>query len=225
MDEALPIVLERAFASEVASPIAEGRAAVYGKAMRLMRSPRLRAFDLSDEPAALATAYGDSDFGRRCLTARRLIEAGVTFVEVVLDGWDTHQNNFERVKSLSHQLDPAMATLLRDLASRQLHARTLVLCVGDFGRTPTINANEGRDHYPQATFAVLAGGGLRGGVVRGETDAEGVAVVRDATSVPDLFATLSTQLGLPPDLEETAPSGRPLRLTDHGTPLAGLVAT
>ena len=97
-----------------------GRRAVYAKAMRLMHSPRVSAFDLSSEPLALAAAYGDSDFGRGCLTARRLVEAGVKLVEVVLDGWDTHQNNFERVKDLSAQLDPGMATLLHDLQERHL---------------------------------------------------------------------------------------------------------
>jgi uncharacterized protein (DUF1501 family) len=196
---------------------------VYAKAMRLMRSPHLATFDLSQEPASMKAAYGDSDFGRGCLTARRMIESGVKLVEVVLDGWDTHQNNFERVKDLSSQLDPAMATLLHDLQQRNLLGSTLVVCVGDFGRTPKINANEGRDHFPGASFAVLAGGGIRGGIVHGETDAEGSKVVRDAMTVPDLFATIVTQLGIGLDTEAVSAAGRPIKVTDHGMPVPGLV--
>jgi uncharacterized protein (DUF1501 family) len=142
----------------------------------------------------------------------------------VLDGWDTHQNNFERVKELSAQLDPAMATLLHDLSQRSLLASTLVVCVGDFGRTPKINGNEGRDHFPQASFAVLAGGGVRGGIVHGETDAEGATVVRNPMTVPSLFATLATLLGIPLDFEAVAPSGRPIKVTDHGAAVPELIA-
>ena len=216
-------VIEHAAERETSDALIAGRHAIYAKAMRLMHSPHLSAFDLAHEPAAMKAAYGDSDFGRGCLTARRMIESGVKFVEVVLDGWDTHQNNFERVKSLSAELDPAMATLLHDLEQRHLLASTIVVSVGDFGRTPKINVNEGRDHYPGASFAVLAGGGIRGGVVHGETDAEGGKVVRDATSVPNLFATLATQLGIALDTEAYSPGGRPIKVTDHGMPVADLV--
>jgi uncharacterized protein (DUF1501 family) len=216
-------VIEHQFESESSDPMIAGRRAVYAKAMRLMQSPRVSAFDLSSEPLAIKAAYGDSDFGRGCLTARRLVESGVKFVEVVLDGWDTHQNNFERVKDLSAQLDPAMGTLVRDLAQRHLLASTLVVCVGDFGRTPTINGNEGRDHFPQASFAVLAGGGIRGGIVHGATDAAGAAVVRDPMTVPNLFATLATLLGIGLDVEAVAASGRPIKVTDHGAPVAELI--
>jgi uncharacterized protein (DUF1501 family) len=132
-------VIERHFEAETSDPMLTGRRAVYAKAMRLMQSPRLSSFDLSSEPAALMAAYGDSDFGRGCMTARRLVESGVKFVEVVLDGWDTHQDNFGRVKTLSAELDPAMGTLLSDLSQRHMLASTLVVCLGDFGRTPHIN--------------------------------------------------------------------------------------
>jgi len=217
-------VIERQLDRETSDPLVAGRRAVYAKAIRLMRSPHLRAFDLSEEPAATRAAYGDSDFGRGCLTARRMIESGVNFVEVVLDGWDTHQNNFARVKDLSAQLDPALASLLRDLAQRGLLASTLVFCTGDFGRTPKINGNEGRDHFPGASFAVLAGGGIRGGIVHGETDADGANVVRDPTVVPDLFATVVKQLGIDLDTEAFSAAGRPVKVTDHGIPVAALVA-
>ena len=217
-------LLEKHFQGETADPMVSGRHAVYAKAMRLMHSPHVSAFDLSSEALALKAAYGDSDFGRGCLTARRLVEAGVKFVEVVLDGWDTHQNNFERVKELSAQLDPGMGTLIHDLAQRQLLASTLVICVGDFGRTPKINGNEGRDHFPQSSFAVLAGGGVRGGIVRGDTGADGTSVVRDPTTVPNLFATVATLLGMGLDYEAVAPSGRPIKVTDHGAIVPELIA-
>jgi uncharacterized protein (DUF1501 family) len=217
-------VIDGAFEQETGDGLITGRHAVYAKAMRLMRSPHLAAFDLAQEPASMKVAYGDSDFGRGCLTARRMVESGVKLVEVVLDGWDTHQNNFERVKDLSAQLDPAMATLLHDLQQRNLLGSTLVVCLGDFGRTPKINANDGRDHFPGASFAVLAGGGIRGGIVHGETDAEGSKVVRDAMTVPNLFATIVTQLGIGLDTEAVSGAGRPIKVTDHGMPVPALVA-
>ncbi len=214
---------EGRFAQQTGDAKVEGRRAVYAKAMRLMASPRVAAFDLSSEPAALQASYGDSDFGRGCLTARRLVDSGVKFVEVVLDGWDTHQNNFARTTDLMKTLDPAFAALLADLGQRKLLGSTLVACLGDFGRTPRINGNDGRDHYPQAWSAVLAGGGIRGGIVHGQTDAEGAKVVNDPTTVPDLFATLATQLGMSPSETVESPSGRPIALTDGGKVVRALV--
>jgi uncharacterized protein (DUF1501 family) len=216
--------LEDRFAHETADGKVAGRRAVYAKAMRLMASPRVAAFDLSSEPAALRAAYGDTDFGKGCLTARRLVESGVKFVEVVLDGWDTHQNNFARTTDLLKTLDPAFAALLHDLDQRRLLGSTLVACLGDFGRTPRINGNDGRDHYPQAWSAVVAGGGIRGGIVHGQTDALGANVVADATTVPDLFATLATLLGMSPTTTIESPSGRPIALTDGGAPIRAVMA-
>src|SRR6476661_7226565 len=136
---------------------------VYQKAVRLMRSPLAKAFDIKDEPQELQKKYGDSDFGRGCLMARRLVEAGVKFIEVTLDGWDTHLDNFTRVSSLCRDLDPGMSTLIADLSERKLLDDTLVIWMGEFGRTPVINPAHGRDHYPGAWSAVLAGGGSRTG--------------------------------------------------------------
>jgi len=219
---ALLDTLEAGFEKETSDAKVSGRRAVYSKAIRLMQSPRVRAFDLDGEPAALKAAYGETDFGRGCLLARRLVESGVKFVEVVLDGWDTHQNAFEKEKTLMGTLDPAFASLIKDLDDRRLLASTLVLCMGEFGRTPRINANDGRDHYPQAWSAVLAGGGIRGGVVHGQTDADG-AKVSQPTGVPDLLATASTLLGMDPAFTVTTPIGRPLSLTDGGSPLRAIM--
>jgi uncharacterized protein (DUF1501 family) len=193
-----------------------GRRQVVAKAVRLMHAPKLDAFDLSSEPESAKRSYGDTDFGRGCLVARRLVERGVRFVEVVFDGWDTHQNNFDRTQALSGTLDAGLSALLDDLVARGLLASTMVACMGEFGRTPRINANQGRDHWPQAWSAVLAGGGIRGGVVHGATDEDGAKVVNAATGVPDLLATMAVAAGLDPDHTETTPAGRPIAVTDGG---------
>ncbi len=201
----------------------EGRRQVYQKAVRLMETPKLDAFDVSGETDATRRAYGDADFGRGCLVARRLVERGVKFVEVVLDGWDTHQNNFDRTRSQMSILDGAFAALLSDLAARDRLGSTLVACMGEFGRTPRINPSDGRDHWPHAWSAVLAGGGVRGGVVRGATDDDGANVATAPTTVPDLLATMAQLLGLDPAYTTTTPSGRPISVTDDGTPIRELM--
>ena len=156
--------------------------------------------------------------------ARRLVESGVKFVEVVLDGWDTHTDNFNRVGKLAGTYDPAMATLIKELQARNLLDSTLIIWMGEFGRTPKINGNEGRDHYPQAWSAVLAGGGVRGGQAYGQTDAEGAKVVDKQVAVPDLFATISTLLGMNPAKSFMTPVGRPISITEKGVPVRDLIA-
>lgn len=216
--------LEDDFAARTGDPKVKGRRAVYARAIRMMYAPRLKAFDLADEPEASARAYGDSDFGRGCLMARRLVEGGVRFVEVVLDGWDTHKDNFGRTQKLMGALDPAMAALIKDLEARKLLSSTLVMCMGDFGRTPRISADEGRDHHPAAWSAVVAGGGVRGGVVVGATSDDGDKVVARPTTVPELMATATTLLGIDPDKEYPTPLGRPISVTDHGRVIGEVVA-
>jgi hypothetical protein len=215
--------VEASFANATGDPKVEGRRQVYSKAVHLMQSPDIRAFDISGESDATKDAYGDTDFGRGCLLARRLAESGVKFIEVVLDGWDTHQNNFERTKKLMTTLDPAFAALLKDLQERHMLASTLVACMGEFGRTPRINGTDGRDHFPQAWSAVLAGGGIRGGITHGVTDADGAKPVTKPTSVPDLIATMATLLGMDPGHTEMTPIGRPISLTDEGAPVKEIV--
>jgi uncharacterized protein (DUF1501 family) len=151
------------------------------------------------------------------------VSSGVRFVEVTLDGWDTHKDNFDRTKRLMGIVDPAMSALLDDLERRGLADETLVVWMGDFGRTPRINGNDGRDHHPGAWSAVLAGAGIRGGVVHGETDAEGNKVVKDAVPVPNLLASIATALGLDPEDTAMSPAGRPIALTDHGVPVKSIL--
>jgi hypothetical protein len=211
------------FAQTTGDVKVDGRREVYAKAVRLMQTPKLDAFDVSGESEAVRRAYGDTDFGRGCLAARRLVERGAKFVEVFLDGWDTHQNNFERTKELMGTLDPAFSGLLADLGTRGLLGSTLVACMGEFGRTPHINANDGRDHWPGAWSAALAGGGIRGGVVQGATDEDGAKVAGTPTRVPDLLATMATLLGLDPAHTEMSPAGRPISVTDDGAAIPALL--
>ncbi|MEM7232332.1 MAG: DUF1501 domain-containing protein [Planctomycetota bacterium] len=192
------------------------RIKLYERTGRLTLSPKLGAFDLEKEPAKLRAAYGDTEFGRGCLLARRLVESGVSFVEVRSGNWDTHQDNFNRVKGLSGQVDPAMATLLRDLRDRGLLDSTLVIWMGEFGRTPKINGRTGRDHFPRAFNAAMAGAGVRGGQVIGATTDDGMAVKDRPIAVPDLFASICHGLRIDQDKENTATLGRPIRIVDGG---------
>jgi hypothetical protein len=216
-------LLEADFARRAGRDVEERRQ-VYARSLAMMRSPELDAFDIGAEPARVVDAYGDSEFGRACLTARRLVEAGVPFVEVVLDGWDTHRDNFGRTAELCRQLDPAMAALVRDLGVRGLLDDTLVLWMGEFGRSPDVNGEDGRDHHPAAWSAVLAGGGARPGMVRGETDARGERVVAGAVTVPDLLATVLHLLGVRHDAVFQSRTGRPISVTDGGVPIEALMA-
>jgi uncharacterized protein (DUF1501 family) len=184
------------------------------RARRLMQTKLLGAFDLSGEPAALREAYGAGAFGQGVLLARRLIEHGVAAVEVILDGWDTHNDNFNRTRDLCQQLDPALATLLADLQRRELLEETLVVCMGEFGRTPTITPSSGRNHWPNNYCVVLAGGGIQPGRVIGATDATGEKIVARPVQVADLFATFAQALGLERDKEFATPLGRTIRLVD-----------
>ncbi|MEZ6072168.1 MAG: DUF1501 domain-containing protein [Pirellulales bacterium] len=189
---------------------------VYKKASRMILSPQMTAFDLSEESTAAREAYGEGDFAAGCLLARRLVEAGVTFVEVVSNGWDTHQENFSKTAELAGQVDQPFAQLIRDLEDRGRLDRTLVIWMGEFGRTPKINPRGGRDHYPKAFNVALAGGGARGGQVIGQTDKAGTAVSDRPVKVPDLFRSICSSLGINADDENMSPIGRPIPIVDGG---------
>lgn len=194
----------------------------YVRAVKMMRSSAAKAFDLDEESSSIQDAYGRNPFGRGCLLARRLVERGVPFVEVSLsavDGtmafaWDTHQQNFDAVEKLSGVLDAGWSTLMSDLASRGLLEQTLIVWMGEFGRTPKINESAGRDHFPNAWSTVLAGGGIRGGQVIGDTGADGEEVKSRPVYVPDLLATVMKGLGIDPTKQNVAENGRPIRLVD-----------
>ncbi len=195
---------------------------MYDDAVRLMRSKDLDAFDLSREPDGIKDRYGRNSFGQGCLLARRLLEHGVSFVEVSLGGWDTHNANFLATPGQASMLDSAFATLLDELERRGLLDETLVVLATEFGRTPEINVNEGRDHHPQAFTCVLAGGGVRGGTVHGGTDERGARILGTPVKVQDFNATIAYALGLPLDQVLYSPSMRPFTVADRGQPVVEL---
>ncbi len=180
----------------------------------MMTSEQLKAFDLSNEPAAVKAEYGDTPFGRACLAARRLTEVGVRCVEVTLGGWDSHVNNHEVHRKRTAELDPAFAALIRDLDRRGQLGRTVVLCGGEFGRTPNINKLGGRDHWPVGYSLAIAGGGLRGGIAVGKTDPEGIKPPDRPATIADVHATVLTTLSLNPGKENVSPVGRPIKLSE-----------
>jgi hypothetical protein len=195
----------------------------YRRAVKMMKSSAAKAFDLDEEPAAVQDAYGRNSFGQGCLLARRLVERGVPFVEVTLSsadggnnalGWDTHAENFTAVEKLSGVLDAGWATLMTDLRTRGLLDSTLIVWMGEFGRTPKINESAGRDHFPNAWSAVLAGGGIRSGQVIGNTGVDGQQAKDHPVTVPDLLATVVKGLGIDPAKQNTVENGRPIRLVD-----------
>jgi uncharacterized protein (DUF1501 family) len=212
--------LEQSFARTRQAAAADAHEASLARALQLMRSDRARAFDLSREPAAAREAYGDSDFGRGCLLARRLVEAGVAFVEVYLSDWDSHFKNVaDQTRTLMTQVDCGLSALVGDLHQRGLLDSTLVLWMGEFGRTPTINTHGGRDHYAKAWSSVVWGGGVPGGQAIGRTDARGAEVTDRPVSAIDLMATVCRILGIDYAKEVTTPNGRPIRLVDKGEQL------
>jgi hypothetical protein len=193
----------------------------YQKAVQLMHSEKSRVFDLATEPAGVRAAYGDSPFGRGCLLARRLVEIGVPFVEVSLGGWDSHGGAGVPVKRLSAALDPAMATLIKELKERGLLDSTLVIWMGEFGRTP----GKGDGHYARAWSTALAGAGIKTGQVIGSTDKSGAEVAEQPINVKCFMATICQALGIDYTKEITGRNGRPLRLVDEGaSPIKELFA-
>jgi hypothetical protein len=206
--------MDNQFTSSHTNEVATSHGTAYDRAVRLMQSVGAKAFDLTEEPTKVRDAYGRNLFGQGCLLARRLVERQVPFIEVNLGGWDTHGNNFDAVPRLCSILDPAWSQLMTDLDARGLLETTTIIWMGEFGRTPRINQGRGRDHYPNAYSAVLAGGGIKGGIAHGKTTEDGTKVDGKATSVPDLLATLCAAVGV--DHTKTNPSnvGRPIRIVD-----------
>ena len=205
---------------------ARAYSAMYDDAVKLMKSEDLQVFDLTRESAETRDRYGDNPLGQGCLLARRLTEKGVRFVEITDGGWDTHDDNFARVEEKGAVLDQALATLIADLHDRRRLDDTLVVVATEFGRTPSIQVdrNNGRNHYPQAFSCLLAGGGVKGGYVHGETDEEGREVVLDLVTVPDFNATIAHAIGLPLDKITMSASRRPFRVADKGEPVMDVFA-
>jgi len=198
----------------------------YDKAFRLMTSPAAKAaFDLRKEKPALRDAYGPTSLGQCCLLSRRLVEAGCRFVSIENGHWDTHRENTRSLRDLLVPgLDRALAALVTDLKDRGLLDSTLVVVTSEFGRTPRINTMAGRDHWPQAFSIVMAGGGLRKGVVIGATDKIGASVIDRPITPPDMAATILHALGIDPATVVHTPTGRPVELASGGKPVLELFA-
>ena len=194
----------------------QGPPALYHQTAKMILSPNMKAFNLDDEPEPLRDAYGRTPFGQGCLLARRLVQAGVTFVEVRSNGWDTHQQNHEKVGKLAKQVDPGFATLITDLKQRGMLDQTLVVWMGEFGRTPKINPNAGRDHFPKVFNVALAGGGVKGGQVIGASTSDGSEVKDHPVTVPDLLASSVPFSQGRPGQGDDDPIGRPIKIVDGG---------
>ena len=199
-------------------------------ALRMMSSDQLDAFEVENEPAEVLESFGDSPFARGCLAAARLIEVGVRCVEVTLGGWDSHAANHTLQASAASKLDSALASLLVRLKERDLLDNTLVVCGGEFGRTPEINAAEGRDHWPHGFTTFLAGCGIRQGFAYGATSPDPkldrdkpLQDVSDPVTVADVHATILKAIGVPYDEELDTPIGRPMARSE-GKPIEALLA-
>lgn len=241
--------VENSFAAQSRGVAASAHTDIYKKAFDLTYSQLKNVFDLKVDgngpmDAKYKEMYGDDAFGRGCLLARKLVEAGVTCVEVGLGGWDNHANIFQalhnsntgnaapgknagmnRAGGLLDRLDKGMGALVQDLVERGLWKNTVVVWMGEFGRTPKINQNGGRDHWARCWSVVVGGGGIKGGIVHGSTDKDGMSVKDNPATVGDLFATLYSALGISPDVEIRDPLGRPRKISGEkpGKPISSLI--
>jgi uncharacterized protein (DUF1501 family) len=217
--------IEKRFIGEKRGGTAEDHAKVVEKTVRLMASKQMQAFQVAKEPEAVQERYGKNGFGRGCLLARRLVEQGVSFVEVDLGGWDMHAGIFEALKDRTlPMLDQAMSGLVSDLADRGMLDDTAIIWMGEFGRTPNINADGGRDHWARSWSVVVGGAGFKRGVVVGETSSDGKEVVTEPYSSQDVMASVLKSLGISLETTFTAKNGRPMKIANAGKVIGGLFA-
>ena len=214
--------LNREFAQKVKNQHVGSYHQVYEDALKLMNSKDLDVFDISKESNTTKEAYGKNNFGQSCLLARRLVEKGVRYIELKHGGWDHHFGIYDEFAGNAVSLDQGVAALLTDLSSKGLLDSTLVVFTTEFGRNPELNSRAGRNHYPIAYSSWLAGGGIKGGQKYGETDNLGKKVVKNKVKVGDFNATIAYALGLNLEHTETAPGGRPIKITDKGKPITSL---
>jgi hypothetical protein len=224
--DALRAQFDRGLRALDSTEVMTGLDRFHSQAIEILHSDRIRlAVDLSREPAKLRDDYGRAPLGQGALAARRLIEAGARFVTLGFGGWDTHADNFRTLSArLLPTLDKALSTLIRDLHARGMLNETIVVCGGEFGRTPRVNPTAGRDHWSRAMSVLLAGGGFTGGTVLGATDKRGMAPARDACSPDDLAATIFHRLGFAPLHETHSAIGRPIPIFREGRYLDQLEA-
>lgn len=222
---AMRAVVDDHFSKLEKSDALDGMDSFYQRAYAMVSSDKARAaFSIADEPEKLRNDYGQNDAGQRMLLARRLVESGVRFVSLTYGGWDHHDNIKNAFGTQMPKFDQAFAALIRDLETRGMLDSTLVMVTTEFGRTPKINGTAGRDHWPRVFNIVLAGGGIKQGLVHGASDPTGGEVDSDALTVPDFAATIYHQLGIDIDKALLAPGNRPIKIVKDGTPAKELLA-
>jgi hypothetical protein len=196
----------------------------YQKGFSLVANKDGNAFNFKGESQSVLSSYGNTPFGRSALLGRKLVEAGVSAVEINLGNWDTHGQNFQALRTRQlPPLDQGMSALVQDLVQRGMWQNTVVLWMGEFGRTPRINQNAGRDHWARCWSVVVGGGAIKGGQAYGATDADGMSVARNPVRVGDVFATIYRALGIDPTTQIRDPIGRPFNIAgDHGRPISAL---
>ncbi|MEM6798523.1 MAG: DUF1501 domain-containing protein [Planctomycetota bacterium] len=208
--------LEQRFIKQRRGMAAIDHSRVLDKTRSLLTSEQMSAFKVQSEPQEAKERYGETGFGRGCLLARRLVESGVPFVEVNFGGWDLHQGCFDRLDQKLPEMDKAMSALMEDLTQRGLLEDTVVIWMGEFGRTPRINGNAGRDHFARAWSAVVGGGGINGGLAVGKTSADGSRVESEPYSSEDLMATVCDAMGISLQTTFTSNNGRPMKIAAGG---------
>jgi hypothetical protein len=218
-------VLEKNFVSQNRGPAANDHMQVLAKTVNIMTSKQMDAFKVAKEPKEVQDRYGNDPFGKGCLMARRLVEAGVPFVEVNIGGWDNHNNIFATLKDQKLPvLDKAMSALVEDLSQRGMLQDTAIIWMGDFSRTPRINDRGGRDHWARAWSVVVGGGGLKGGVTVGKTNEDGTQVETDPYTSQDVMATICKTLGISLETTFTSNNGRPMKIANSGKVIKELFA-
>jgi uncharacterized protein (DUF1501 family) len=217
--------LEQNFIQDNRGQSAEDHQKILAKTVALMTSKQMDAFKVDQESAAAREKYGRGNFGRGCLMARRLVEQGVPFVEVDLGGWDTHRNNFDTLQNNKlPELDKAMSALVADLDERGLLDDTAIIWMGEFGRTPRINGNSGRDHWARSWSLLLGGAGINGGIAVGRTTADGTDVDSEPYTSQDVMASVCKALGISLETTFTSRNGRPMKIANGGKVIGELFA-
>jgi len=217
-------VVENSFINSKRGDSPKAHRDVYEKAVNLMKSDQMAAFKVAQEKPEVLEAYGNNNFGKGLLMARRLVETGVPFVEVNLGGWDLHNDVFNNLRTQKMPImDQGIAALTQDLRQRGLLEHTTLVWMGEFARTPRINQNIGRDHWAASWSVMIGGGGLRNGQAIGETNADGTAVNGKSYQPGDIWATVAYALGIPIDTVHTSKNGRPMRIAGGGTPIKELI--
>jgi uncharacterized protein (DUF1501 family) len=218
-------MIEKGFISQNRGSSADDHQKILKKTLNLMTSSQMDAFKVTKEPKEVQDRYGTDGFGRGCLMARRLVEAGVPFVEVDLGGWDNHQNIFQTLSTQKLPvLDKAMSALVEDLSQSGRLQDTAIIWMGEFSRTPRINGNAGRDHWARSWSVVVGGAGMKGGIAVGETSADGTSVESEPYTSQDVMASVCKALGISLETTFTSKNGRPMKIANGGKVIKELFA-